>query len=458
MRSIQLTQFKTTTKDFLDRTTFGQIIELHDRLVKLDNAEASRNLYVYLITRPNCLDRFSELTSGVTDGKGLSTFERYFDAPSPADDAPGDESHDISPEDEALGDSMTDSHFSAADATGEDDQVEQLVEETAIAEIVQTDPEQASAEFPGESFEEAIQINHTEIYEGDGGFEAPNHDGVDDEPTEIGDEFLQNPDQRHEGVFAEAGMDSAWAEPVEDDLNHAENPQGNGEAEENNAAEAFQEEELFDYDDNEEFDDQVEVQNTDRGGKSYHVAIPPSYTVTNLRLSLDEAAHDAQVDASSALTQANEESGLAQHEIDFAAAEDFLEGDASAEVTAIPSNLPETINQDLPLDVAPSGTPPPVSDNTSASNTLNGEEIDFDDDLTAAPAVTDPITDVQTSLDTGINEIDWDHDEDEILDGNETNPSMSSNSAKRSRQVDTEAGPDDENGTSSICKRFLQAH
>lgn len=414
---------ETTTRDFLDRTTFGQIIDLHDRLVKLDNAEASRNLYVYLITRPNCLDRFGELTSGVTDGKGLSTFERYFDPPSPVVDAPGDESHEISPEEEALGDSMTDSHFSAADNTGEDDHVEQPVEEVATVEVIQTDPEHDIAEFSGENFDEAIQVTHTEFYEGDEGFDAPEQDGAADHPTEIGDEFLQNLDQGHEEVLAESGIDSTWTETAEIDLHHPENPQENDKAEENGVVNAYQEEELFDYDDNEEFDDQVEIQNTDRG---------------------EEAALDAQIDASSTLAQANE-SGLGQHEIDYAAAEGFLETDASAEVTTMPSNLPDTTNQDLPLDVAPSGTPLPVSDNTSASNTLNGEEIDFDDDVTAAPAVTVSMTDAQNSLDTVVDEIDWDHDEDEILDGNETNLTMSSNSAKRSRQLDTEAGADDEN-------------
>lgn len=412
---------ETTTREFLDRTTFGQIIDLHDRLVKLDDAAASRNLYVYLITRPNCLNRFGELTSGATDGKGLSSFERYFDAPSPADDALGNESHGASPEGEALGDSINDSHSIAADNAGEDDNVEQLIEETVTVDIEQIDSEHGNTEFTGNGVEEVTQVTHTEFLEGDGYPEAPDHSEAEIQQTEIEDEFLQNLDEQgHEEVLAESGIDSNWAKREGIDFNHPEDHHANGEAQENEVIDAAQEEELFDYDDNEEFDEQVEVQDANQGG---------------------EAPSDPHDNESLTIPQSNDESSHAQHEIDYAAAEDLLETEAPVEVNTTPSRLPDTL--EIPLDVAQSGTPPPVSDNTSASNTLNGEEIDFDDDVMAAPAVTDAITDAPHSFDSGVDEIDWDHDEDEILDGNETN--LSSNSAKRSRQLDTEAGLDDEN-------------
>lgn len=71
---------EATTKEFLDQTTFGQVLELYDRLVKLDNdSSESPELYIYLETRPNCLHRLTELTNNANEGKGLSQVAFYYE-------------------------------------------------------------------------------------------------------------------------------------------------------------------------------------------------------------------------------------------------------------------------------------------------------------------------------------------------------------------------------------------
>lgn len=71
---------ETTTKEFLEQTTFGQVLELYDRLVKLDDdSSEAPELYIYLETRPNCLHRLTDLTNNANEGKGLSQVAFYYD-------------------------------------------------------------------------------------------------------------------------------------------------------------------------------------------------------------------------------------------------------------------------------------------------------------------------------------------------------------------------------------------
>lgn len=71
---------ETTTREFLDQTTFGQVLELYDRLVKLDDdSSEAPELYIYLETRPNCLHRLTDLANNANEGKGLSQVAFYYD-------------------------------------------------------------------------------------------------------------------------------------------------------------------------------------------------------------------------------------------------------------------------------------------------------------------------------------------------------------------------------------------
>lgn len=71
---------ETTTNDFLEHTTFGQVLALYDRLVKLDDDSSEvPELYIYLETRPNCLRRLTELSNNASNGKGLSEVGFYYE-------------------------------------------------------------------------------------------------------------------------------------------------------------------------------------------------------------------------------------------------------------------------------------------------------------------------------------------------------------------------------------------
>jgi hypothetical protein len=70
---------EATTKDFLEHTTFGQILDLYDRLVDLDDSPEAPQLYIYLETRPNCLHRLTELAKTADEGKGLSQVAFYYE-------------------------------------------------------------------------------------------------------------------------------------------------------------------------------------------------------------------------------------------------------------------------------------------------------------------------------------------------------------------------------------------
>lgn len=71
---------QTMTKDFLGHTTFGEILNLHDRLLKNDGNNEYRPLYLALETRLNCVERFQMLRDAANRGKGLSQVAHYFKA------------------------------------------------------------------------------------------------------------------------------------------------------------------------------------------------------------------------------------------------------------------------------------------------------------------------------------------------------------------------------------------
>ncbi|KAJ0316788.1 hypothetical protein COL5a_011411 [Colletotrichum fioriniae] len=58
--------------------TLGQIISVFDSLVKNQNADASKPLYAYLTTRPNCKKRWLSLVDDAYNGKGLDEISYYF--------------------------------------------------------------------------------------------------------------------------------------------------------------------------------------------------------------------------------------------------------------------------------------------------------------------------------------------------------------------------------------------
>lgn len=128
---------KTMTRDFLDEVTFGQILDLHDRLVKNDNPEAAQPLYVYLLTRPNCTTRFADLMDGASSGHGLSKLAKYYES-GPA--APAKEFPNVGSEDDGTSQDETpeDSNESSVD-DGMADAMDEGAEEESSASHTEHD-------------------------------------------------------------------------------------------------------------------------------------------------------------------------------------------------------------------------------------------------------------------------------------------------------------------------------
>ncbi|OBR14065.1 Conserved glutamic acid-rich protein [Colletotrichum higginsianum IMI 349063] len=69
---------ESTQSDVFSDITLGQIISVFDSLVKNQNPDASKPLYAYLSTRPNCKKRWLSLVDDAYNGKGLDEISFYF--------------------------------------------------------------------------------------------------------------------------------------------------------------------------------------------------------------------------------------------------------------------------------------------------------------------------------------------------------------------------------------------
>ncbi|RYP48822.1 hypothetical protein DL768_005330 [Monosporascus sp. mg162] len=70
---------ESTTLDFLERYKFGDLLKLYGDLVKNDQAETPPDLYCYLTVRPNCSQRLVALIDSASSGRGLSEIAVYRD-------------------------------------------------------------------------------------------------------------------------------------------------------------------------------------------------------------------------------------------------------------------------------------------------------------------------------------------------------------------------------------------
>lgn len=73
-----LTDSKSTQPDLISDITLGQVISVFDSLVKNQDADASKPLYALLVTRPNCKKRWLSLVDDAYNGKGLDEVSYYF--------------------------------------------------------------------------------------------------------------------------------------------------------------------------------------------------------------------------------------------------------------------------------------------------------------------------------------------------------------------------------------------
>lgn len=86
---------ESTMKDFLEETTFAQIIEVNNQLVENDGGSPSPILDCYLGVRPSCLHRFAELSKAAGEGKGLSDLAMFYDDDSMGESVDNQEEYSI---------------------------------------------------------------------------------------------------------------------------------------------------------------------------------------------------------------------------------------------------------------------------------------------------------------------------------------------------------------------------
>ncbi|KAK8057748.1 hypothetical protein PG996_011685 [Apiospora saccharicola] len=91
---------ETTTRDFIERYTFGDMLVLYDNLASNDDSDFKPDIHIVLQVRPNCSQRLAALVDQANSGRGLSDVALYRDSPQLHDDF--DEDFEEYEEDEAL--------------------------------------------------------------------------------------------------------------------------------------------------------------------------------------------------------------------------------------------------------------------------------------------------------------------------------------------------------------------
>ncbi|KAF4842261.1 hypothetical protein CGCSCA4_v008980 [Colletotrichum siamense] len=120
---------ESTQPDLISDITLGQVISVFDSLVKNQDADASKPLYALLVTRPNCKKRWLSLVDDAYNGKGLDEVSYYFASqaqsemaePEILDDEPGMVGEDDNADATAWPDSPAESkHDDQDDAQAQD--------------------------------------------------------------------------------------------------------------------------------------------------------------------------------------------------------------------------------------------------------------------------------------------------------------------------------------------------
>ncbi|KAG8161597.1 hypothetical protein KVR01_008584 [Diaporthe batatas] len=394
---------ETTTNDFLERTTFGQILELYDQLVKLDDDSSEvPELYIYLETRPNCLRRLTELSNNASNGKGLSEVGFYYEG-----------TPDLTAIEEASNE--YDGAHQGADSDDisdneSNDQVEGGLGETHEAG-------QSSNPFRlSESQQQAMDISNSRLAEEEAADDpmAADHPAYEDE----NDEALLNEVQ--------ADLELAGP-PAPPDVS---------------ATEAQQDSDLLPGEDE---DLAADVANDGIDDDQY----------AEEGAQLGDEATGTEANAEAENEDLQDDDGPTD-DYDTAEHDDYLDIEATEEQPTEPAGY-----------AASAGTPEPTSHNSSATATLDGEGPGHGDDTSAADALIDAGRSFETPLqaepdppETETDEIHWndddeaehdnDGDEVDITNQNQTDLSPSSLSIKRGRQADEDdVGPGDD----SIAKR-----
>lgn len=220
---------ESTTKDFLDATTFAHIIEVNKQLVANEGGSPSPILECYIGLRPSCLHRFSELSKAAEEGKGLSDVAMFYDDVSANESMEEYEEHDFSQDMISDSPSLDDAAIVDNDTTGNNidaNDTEQYFNafqptEEPLQSIDEPNiPVVEEGEFAeqGEYSAEALSVDSTE-FEGAKAFENVSGD-VDDELHANNAEaldFTRDSSGHDEGVYDQSITEDAGV--VDVDLN-----------------------------------------------------------------------------------------------------------------------------------------------------------------------------------------------------------------------------------------------
>ncbi|KAL8304250.1 hypothetical protein RB600_007600 [Gaeumannomyces tritici] len=452
----------TMDKSSLDRITFGAIVDLHDRLVKADNPDAGDVvLLVYLVTRPNAMRRLDSLLDAASIGEGLSAYHVSYPDYLLIDFPVREDSENITSE--------STPHTSNGDGNADlesDQDPDEDAEPDEHQEIDQESPPRTDAasdwhesgdvadqdeDLLGDSYDQVIDDAHerTSVHSG--------HSASHETATSLWDHETDNEavgEQHHEALAytrAESDVEDTRSDQGSGRSDAYLNPGAALEEVDEVAEPTYgMEEQQVDSDDQEldQIDDLIteELETSDKGevdgqvegevgGEVEGNVGGPSYTAADDHdlETWEDDEHDARV-ASPVQDTEPRQSREAGAEA----------GDAGNDQEAV-------VGEDQPFEMlrrqSAAGTANAASlEHSSASATLDGEEIDLEEVL----ATADPTDD--NHLDDGFenphkepldaDEIDWeDHENDGAVADGITTPL--SNTGKRAREVDDGEVPSD---------------
>lgn len=508
---------EATTKDFLEHTTFGQVLELYERLVKLDDdSSEAPELYMYLETRPSCLYRLTELTNNANEGKGLSQIAFYYEG-TPDFAAIEDESNDYDQGQQGIdSDGVSDN--------GSNDEIEGELSVTHETEQPYNpfrldDSQQQALETSDSVLAEEEVVNESLSAGGDEGHAAYEDDNGESFSNEVQDGLeLATTEASHDVSAPEAQQDSDMAPGEDEDLAPAaandepedqhyveEDLPGGGEAV-GTEADAEAENNNFQEDDGPtdgENLSSLEISGCTASSEicacAFCMSAQPTSTGTvadahamaeseaKLRASDCQLVEDALSDVHQALD------ATAVWSSNFSSttnAQDLLAANLDynnhAENTSADFNMQDydTAENDDYLDIgateeepaepaeyaASAGTPEPPSHDSSATATLDGDGHGHGDDVPATQALTDADDLVQAPSqpepgppETETDEIHWNDDDEndygndevDFANQNQTDLSPSSPSVKRGREADEDdVGLGDDSSKFSLGDEF----
>ncbi|KLU87606.1 hypothetical protein MAPG_06603 [Magnaporthiopsis poae ATCC 64411] len=452
---------ETMEKSSLDRITFGTIVDLHDRLVKADNPHNQDVvLLVYLVTRPNTLRRLDSLLDGASIGEGLSAYHISYPDYMLVDFPPKEDSKETT----AQSTPRTTNGYSNADfesglGPDEDDEPD---------EIQDADPESPS------------HTNVTPDWHGSAG-------GADQEEDQLGDSYDQVIDETHERTSACSRHSGSRQSSPSGSWDHETGGEAVGEQQTEASAYERAQSEVKDTDSNQGSDRSDAYSNPDVALDEIGEETEPAYQ----RQEHLASSHEQELDRiDDLITEELETSGKGEAEGDVATgspsytADDkhdlgsWEDGLHDAEVAdgegsvVSPTRDPEpntpreaggeawdainaqetVITDDQPFEMLRRQSAADTADlasldHSSASATLDGEEVDLQEVLsTVGPAEDDQLKDdVENPHEEAgeADEIDWEDNENDgiVADGITSTPS--SNIGKRVREVDDGEGPGD---------------